>query len=64
MMHIRCGILGRSLSPLVGRGEGGGEGQTDRVGLCPSRQPSPGKNGEREQTERVALLITPRRTAL
>jgi hypothetical protein len=30
-----------SLSPLLGRGEGGGEGQTRRVGLRPSPQPSP-----------------------
>ena len=53
-----------SLSPLLRRGEGGGEGHADRVGHRPSPQPSPRKNGEKEQTEFAALLITYDRNTL
>ena len=42
----------------------GVRGKPDRVGLRPSPQPSPRKNGERERTEYVALPITPHQSAL
>jgi len=49
--------------PALGRGEGGGEGQTDaRRVIAPHPNPLPvrtdRKNGERERTEHVAPLIT------
>jgi hypothetical protein len=60
----RRGRLGRSLSPLLGRGEGRGEGKNCRVGpppLTPALSPLRTGRGSRSSTWR--LLIAPHRNA-
>jgi hypothetical protein len=57
-------MIGRSRIYPTSAEREGVRGKTRRVGLRPSPQPSPVKNGEREQTAHAALLITPHRKAL
>jgi hypothetical protein len=57
-------MIGRSRIYPTSAERVGVRGKTCRVGLCPSPTPLPVKNGEREQTECVARLITPHRKML
>jgi hypothetical protein len=57
-------MIGRSRTYPTSAESVGVRGKLDRVGLRPSPQPSPRKNGERKQTEYVALPITAHQSAL
>jgi hypothetical protein len=54
LMHSDAAASDDSLSPLLGRGEGGGEGQTFSRLNQPLTPALPVKNGEREHTELAA----------